>query len=104
EEATKRLLVAGAEADETASLWFELGRSRLLRGDLSGAEDAFARLAKAQGEGAFARAAWLGRVLAASAIGLKQTSAGGDRTTIQEDISVAAARARDPRAFDDLAA
>lgn len=89
EEATKRLLVAGAEADETASLWFELGRSRLLRGDVSGAEDAFHKLGTAQGEGAFARSGWLGRALAAFALGLV-APAEGERA------------ARDPKALDAL--
>src|SRR5205807_2528411 len=102
EEATKRLLVAGSDPDETASLWFELGRSRLLRGDVSGAEDALHRLSKAQGEPPFARAAWLSRVLAVAAIPFGNTVE-TDRTTMQEDIGEAAARGKDPKAFDDLA-
>ncbi len=59
EEATRRLLAAGAEPSEQASLWFELGRLRLLRGDLSGARDAFASLSNAPGGG------WLGPALGA---------------------------------------
>ena len=106
EETTKRLLVAGADADETPSLWFELGRSRLLRDDLTGAEDAFARLAKCQGEGTFARAAWLARVLAASAIAMRQAATAAptasERSTSPGD--EAGARARDPKTYDDLAA
>lgn len=98
EEATKRLLVAGCEADETAGLWFDLGRSRLLRGDTAGAEDAFGRLAKSTGEGAFARSAWLGRALAALAVGLAtppETTADGEPPP--------ARTARAAAAFDDLA-
>ncbi len=75
EEATRNLLAAststtdpaapGAEGAERPGLWFELGRSTLLRGDLAGATDAFARLAAcAEGD---APTAWLGRVLGAYA-------------------------------------
>jgi tetratricopeptide (TPR) repeat protein len=98
EEATKRLLVAGCEADETAGLWFDLGRSRLLRGDAAGAEDAFGRLAKSTGEGAFARATWLGRALSALAVGLATPA------EITADGEPPAPRmARGAAAFDDLA-
>lgn len=64
EESTKRLLAAGATPDEHASLWFELARMRLIRGDDEEAEQALAALAKAQG------GVWLGRVLGAYALGL----------------------------------
>lgn len=108
EEATKRLLVAGCEADETAGLWFELGRSRLLRGDSAGAEDAFGRLAKATGDGAFARSAWLGRALAALAVGLAPSESaanfGAEKTgDTTADGDVPARTARAASAFDDLA-
>ncbi|WP_437781567.1 tetratricopeptide repeat protein [Sorangium sp. So ce1097] len=71
EESTKRLLSTGVDPAEKASLWFEIGRSRLLRGDADGAEGAFAQLAAAGAEddGA-APNAWLGRVLGAFAVDL----------------------------------
>ena len=69
EEATKRLLSAGSEASEHASLWFELGRSKLLRGDATGAGEAFAKLAACGAtEGGPGPSAWLGRVLGSYAI------------------------------------
>lgn len=64
EEATNQLLAGGADASEHASLWFELGRSKLLRGDEAGAREAFAKLAAAGGEGtSVGPSGWLGRVL-----------------------------------------
>lgn len=68
-EATEALLAAGVDAAEQPSLWFELGRSRLLRGDEAGAAEAFMNLAAAGGEEA-PGSAWLGRALGAYAIGL----------------------------------
>ncbi|MEZ4300209.1 MAG: hypothetical protein R3B70_35005 [Polyangiaceae bacterium] len=71
EEATKRLLSAGAEPSEHPSLWFELGRSKLLRGDEAGARDAFAHLAACGAEGELpGPSAWLGRVLGAYGVEL----------------------------------
>lgn len=71
EEATRRLLAAGTEPDEHASLWFELGRSKLLRGDEAGAREAFEKLAACGGEeGAPGPSAWLGRVLGAYGVEL----------------------------------
>lgn len=71
EEATKRLLQVGAEPAEQASLWFELGRARLLRGDETGAAAAFAKIAAAGADdGTTGPTAWLGLVLGAYAIGL----------------------------------
>ena len=69
EESTRRLLAAGALPDEHASLWFELARVRLVRGDDDEAAQALASLAKAQG------GAWLGRVLGAYALGLGKAKA-----------------------------
>ncbi|MBK8251741.1 MAG: hypothetical protein IPK82_03625 [Polyangiaceae bacterium] len=64
EDATKRLLSAGAEPSEHASLWFELGRSKLLRSDLEGAREAFTQLAACGSSGDEpGPSAWLGRVL-----------------------------------------
>jgi tetratricopeptide (TPR) repeat protein len=62
EEATRRLLAAGASDEEQCSLWFELGRARLLRGDVVGAGQAFASLANAAGGN------WLGHALRAYAV------------------------------------
>lgn len=71
EESTKRLLAAGSELDEAPSLWFELGRSRLMRGDVAAANDAFAKLAACGADGGEpGPTAWLGRMLAAFASGL----------------------------------
>lgn len=104
EEATKRLLAAGATEDEAASLWFELGRSRLLRGDLAGAGEAFDRLASCgapEGETA-GPSAWLGRVLAAYAVGL----AAGEAPEASEEGGeepASAAPKRSAEALDGLA-
>jgi hypothetical protein len=62
EEATAQLLAAGAEPGEEASLLFELGRSRALRGDAAGSSETFTKLATLEGDGA---APWLGRILCA---------------------------------------
>jgi hypothetical protein len=69
EQATEQLVAAPADAAEASSLLFELGRSRLLRGDAAGAREVFARLAThdAPEDGA-GTSAWLGRVLAAYAV------------------------------------
>ncbi len=64
EEATRRLLAAGAAEAEHASLGFELARSRLLRGDRQAAERALVALAAAPG------GAWLGHALRAYALEL----------------------------------
>ncbi len=65
EDATRRLLAAGATEAEHASLWFELARMRLLRHDDEGARQALDAVAGAAG------GLWLGRVLAAYALGLR---------------------------------
>jgi tetratricopeptide (TPR) repeat protein len=70
EEATRRLLSSGADASEQPSLWFELGRQRLLRGDDDGGLRAFESLAQNQ------RGQWLGRALAAYAVGLRPDANG----------------------------
>lgn len=71
EEATRELLAAGADAGEEVSLWLEIGRLRLARGDADGAAEAFARLSAAgAGEDGLGPSAWLGRVLAAFAVEL----------------------------------
>lgn len=81
EEATKRLLSSGADASEHASLWFELGRSKLLRGDESGAREAFAKLASCGGEGEGpGPSAWLGRVLGSYGIEIATRPAEEDGT------------------------
>jgi predicted Zn-dependent protease len=68
EEATRQLLAAGVDDAERPSLWFELGRSMLLRGDHAGAGEAFANLSACDAEGG--PSAWLGRVLGAYATAL----------------------------------
>ncbi len=74
EASTEQLLASGAEPHELPGLWFELGRARLLRADVTAAEEAFTQLAGTEGLGAFARAPWLGRMLAACAVGLAPDS------------------------------
>ncbi|HEU4404181.1 MAG TPA: hypothetical protein VFS43_02640 [Polyangiaceae bacterium] len=64
EESTRRLLSSGPGADEAAGLWFELGRVRLLRGDVEGAHKAWEGLA-GSGHGL-----WLPYVLSAYATDL----------------------------------
>ena len=72
EEATRALLSAGADQGEEPSLWFELGRSCALRGDATGAIEAFGKLAALDGEAS----TWLGRVLSAYALGAKKPAPG----------------------------
>lgn len=71
EASTQALLATELDPTEVPGLWFELGRSRLLRGDTAGAEQAFAELSRSEGTGAFARAPWLGMALSATAVGLR---------------------------------
>jgi len=75
EEATRRLIASGAEEGEQVSLWFELGRARLLRGEEDAARAAFESIAEAPGGG------WLGRALAAYGLGhrAKRAAAEGER-------------------------
>jgi lipopolysaccharide biosynthesis regulator YciM len=63
EDATRRLISSGAQEGEAVSLWFELGRNRLLRGDDEGAGKAFTAIAQAPG------GTWLGPALGAYALG-----------------------------------
>ncbi len=46
DEATKRLIAAGAAAQEKLSLWYELARQRMLKGDRAGAREAVTSLAE----------------------------------------------------------
>lgn len=62
EESTRRLIATNPPESERASLWFELGRAKLLRHDIAGAVDAFESLSGVPG-GAF-----LGQVLKAYAL------------------------------------
>jgi tetratricopeptide (TPR) repeat protein len=81
EEATKRLLAAGSDAAEHPSLWFELGRSKLLRGDEAGARDAFGKLAACGGtDGTPGPSAWIGRVLGSYAIEIATRASEADGT------------------------
>jgi tetratricopeptide (TPR) repeat protein len=90
EDSTKRLIAAGSPAEEHASLWFELARMRLLRGDPE-ADKALASLAKAEG------GLWLGRVLGAYALGLPKPDSADPRVTRSpEQIELLAAAEEDP--------
>ncbi|EYF03923.1 hypothetical protein [Chondromyces apiculatus] len=79
EEATRELLALGPEADEEASLWFEIGQGRLLRRDGDGALDAFRKLAAAGAaeDSTVGPSAWLGRVLAAYGVDLVRAAPEG---------------------------
>ncbi|HMJ12237.1 MAG TPA: hypothetical protein VK524_12520 [Polyangiaceae bacterium] len=61
EEATRRLLAAGAAEAEESGLWFELVRARLLRGEAGSAEQALQALCDARA------GSWLGHALRAYA-------------------------------------
>jgi cellulose synthase operon protein C len=81
EEATRRLLTAGASDHEQHSLWFELGRARILRGEVEAAAQAFEALALAPG------GAWLGRALSAFVLPLVSSSTevfGGTMRSLSE--------------------
>lgn len=79
DEATKQLLEADTTSREHASLWFELGRSRLLGGDEAGAREAFEKLTTCGAdEGSPGPSAWLGRVLGAYALEIATHPAGED--------------------------
>ena len=84
------MIAAGSPAEEHASLWFELARMRLLRGDPE-ADKALASLAKAEG------GLWLGRVLGAYALGLPKPDSADPRVTRSpEQIELLAAAEEDP--------
>jgi cellulose synthase operon protein C len=59
DEATRRLIVSGADPSELRALWFELVRTRSARGDVEGAAKAMLELGDAP------QGAWLGRLLEA---------------------------------------
>lgn len=70
-EATGQLLRVSAHASERAALWLEIGRSKLEAGDVGAALEAFGMLGQASDEApAEPGATWLGRCLAAYAVGL----------------------------------
>src|SRR5260221_539673 len=71
DEATRRLLATSPPESERPALWFELGRSRLLRGDVGGAAEAFSGLSSVPG------GAWLGSVLRAYALPRKDSESKG---------------------------
>src|SRR5260221_8637999 len=64
EDSTRRLVAMGGQPAEPLSLWFELGRLRLLRGDDSAAR-AFESIGQTEG------GKWLGPALGAYALGLQ---------------------------------
>lgn len=97
EEATRDLLASGEggpDAAEQPGLWFELARSRLLRGDDAGAGEAFAKLSACDPEGG--ASAWLGRVLGAYALGLADEGEAEAEGKTQKP-------ARSPAAVEELA-
>jgi hypothetical protein len=99
EEATRRLISSGAQDGEAVSLWFELGRTRLLRGDDEAASKAFTAIALAPG------GAWLGPALGAYALG----HAANGRTEANEgeestEVAPAARPAPSPATLDQLRA
>lgn len=96
EESLRRLLTTATDPVERASLAFELGRGRLLRGDRDGARDAFAKLAQLGEADGDARATWLGRVLGGYALALASAPTDGDE-------AAATAATGSPAALDGLA-
>ncbi|AKT38057.1 hypothetical protein [Chondromyces crocatus] len=85
DEATRDLLSAGPEAGEDASLWFEIGQSRLASGDADGAVEAFKKLASAgaEGEEILGPSAWLGRVLTAYGVELVRAAPEGEASAVK---------------------
>jgi cellulose synthase operon protein C len=69
DEATRRVILAGASEGEVPGLWFEIVRGRLLRGEWEPAQKALDSLVAAPG------GAWLGRVLSAYAMALPRANA-----------------------------
>ena len=65
DDATRRLVATGGQAADPISLWFEVGRTRLLRGEDDAAARAFESVAQAPG------GEWLGPALGAYSIGLR---------------------------------
>ncbi|HEY3595168.1 MAG TPA: hypothetical protein VGL13_14885, partial [Polyangiaceae bacterium] len=96
EEATRRLLAAGAVDGEHKSLWFELGRTRLLRNDEDGAARAFDSLAQTPGGG------WLGRALSAYALGHAQRPPSGSSSDLEETAKAQAPASPRAEALDRL--
>jgi tetratricopeptide (TPR) repeat protein len=103
EEATKRLIATAAiepaltghaDATEVPSLWLELGRSKLLRGDDAGAGEAFAKLAACEDEAS--PTTWLGRALGAYALGLRAPADGAAAVRSPDPIEALARSERDP--------
>ena len=90
EESTRRLLASGAAPAEHVSLWWELARVRMLRGDREGASKALESLSSLEG------GAWLGRVLAAYALGMLKTEGEEKRTRSPAELEQLAAVESDP--------
>ncbi len=106
EESIKRLLATSKDPLEQASLAFELGRGRLLRGDRDGARDAFAKLSQlgqlgsGAGDDADARTTWLGRALGGYALALAPRALASKAA---DDDGEAAPAPRSPAALEALA-
>ncbi len=98
EEATRRLISNGATEAELAPLWFEIVRSKLLRGDTEGAAKAIGELR------ALPAGAWLAQVLAAFVPGQADdrrrtaleelATLEGERERVASDAVMAAMRAQ----------
>ena len=88
EEATRRLIAAHAREEELTGLWFELGRMRLLRGDLDPARAALSSLCELE------KGRWLGAALRAYALPLASGSSEGDA---EAALAMLATLATDPR-------
>ncbi len=81
DEATRRLLAAGATEAERPSLWVELARNRLQRGDLEGVAKVLESLASAPG------GEWLGSSLTAFALPLVATLDNTRASTALQELS-----------------
>lgn len=69
DESTQALIELATDVGELAMLWFELGRSRLVRGEDDHAVEAFTKLAAIGGDEA-SGPSWLGRTLGAYGVGI----------------------------------
>lgn len=93
DEATRRLVAAGAEGAEKLSLWFELVRGRALRGDLAGAREILKSLAETPD------GAWFGNLLGAYVVSAPHS---GEHET--DGSAKSATSLRDSAALEQLAA
>jgi len=108
EKATTELVEASTTAAERNSLWFEVARGRLRQGDTAGAIEAFGMLGQGADENdePDAAASWLGRCLAAYAVGLGGEGAaeGQDRSAVVQRFAEAETGAKLSRGLTAVAA